>query len=167
VQIDLRNNSNVAWDVVSSKPVRQWEYLAGIDAGEYRRIEVILTPHGFIKTALAPGANPTLVPGGGPRRVVLNNVLGKYKVVGTLEDNYVRMVETWIPTPVVGDMRITHEYVEWRDFGGVKMWTEDHSHFVEAYQADNRQFRITGARFLQLPIAEVEHVELAELEAVA
>ena len=28
-------------------------------------------------------------------------------------------------------------------------------------------FRVTGARFLQLPIAEVEHVELAELEAVA
>jgi glutamate racemase len=28
-------------------------------------------------------------------------------------------------------------------------------------------FRETGARFLQLPIAEVEHVELAELEAVA
>jgi glutamate racemase len=28
-------------------------------------------------------------------------------------------------------------------------------------------FRATGARFLQLPIAEVEHIELAELEAVA
>ena len=28
-------------------------------------------------------------------------------------------------------------------------------------------FRATGARFLQLPIAEVEHVELAELQAVA
>jgi len=146
VQIDLRNNKNVAWDVVNNKPVRQWQYLYGIDTGEYRQLEVIITPHGFVKAALAPGANPILVPGGGPRRVVLNNVLGKYKVVGTLEDNLVAQVETWIPNPVVGDMRITHEYDEWKDFGGVKMWTEDHSHFVEAYQADNRQFRITSAR---------------------
>ena len=146
VQIDLRNSKNVAWDVVNNKPVRQWQYLFGIDAGEYRQLEIILTPHGFVKAALASGANPILVPGGGPRRVVLNNVLGKYKVIGTLEDNYVRMVETWIPNPVAGDLRITHEYVEWKDFGGVKMWTEDHSHFVEAYQADNRQFRITNAR---------------------
>jgi metal-dependent hydrolase (beta-lactamase superfamily II) len=146
VQVDLRNNKNVAWDVVNNKPLRQWQYLYGIDAGEYRQLEIILTPHGFVKAALAQGANPILVPGGGPRRVVLNNVLGKYKVIGTLEDNLVAMVETFIPNPVVGDMRINHEYDEWRDFGGVKMWTEDHSHFVEAYQADNRQFRITGAQ---------------------
>jgi len=146
VQIDLHNNKNVAWDVVNNKPVRQWQYLYGIDAGDYRQLEIVLTPHGFVKAALAPGANPILVPGPGPRRVVLNNVLGKYKVVGTLENNFVAQVETWIPNPVVGDMRITHEYDEWRDFGGVKMWTEDHSHFVEAYQADNRQFRIANAR---------------------
>ncbi len=146
VQIDLRSNKNTAWDVVNNKPVRQWQYLYGIDTGEYRQLEIILTPHGFVKAALAPGASPILVPGPGPRRVVLNNVLGKYKVIGTFEDNFVAQVETFIPNPVVGDLRITHEYDEWKDFGGVKMWTEDHSHFVEAYQADNRQFRITDAR---------------------
>jgi glutamate racemase len=32
---------------------------------------------------------------------------------------------------------------------------------------DPQQFRVTGARFLQLPIAEVEQVTLAELEAAA
>ena len=146
VQIDLRNNKNVAWDVVNNKPVRQWQYLFGIDAGEYRQLEIILTPHGFVKAALAQGANPVLVPPPGPRRVVLNNVLGKYKVIGTIEDNFVAQTETWIPNPVAGDLRITHEYDEWKDFGGVKMWTEDHSHFIEAYQADNRQFRIANAR---------------------
>ena len=145
VQIDSRNNRNVAWDVADG-PVRQWEYLSGIDAGDYRQLEIVLTPHGFIKAALAPGANPTLVPGGGPRRVVLNNVLGKYKVIGTVEDNLVRMVETSIPNPVVGDMRMTHEYVEWKDFGGVKMWTEDHSHMIDTNQNDNRQFRVSSAR---------------------
>ncbi|OFW51208.1 MAG: hypothetical protein A3G77_06225 [Acidobacteria bacterium RIFCSPLOWO2_12_FULL_68_19] len=145
-QLDLRNNGNIAWDVVNNKPVRQWQYLFGVDAAEYRQLEIVLTPHGFVKAALAPGANPTLVPGGGPRRVVLNNVLGKYKVVGTLEDGYVRMTETWIANPVVGDLRINHEYVEWKDFGGFKFWTEDHSHMVDTNQNDNRQFRVSSAR---------------------
>ena len=146
VQVDQRVNGKLAWDVTSNKPVRQFEYLFGIDAAEYRQIEIILTPHGFVKAALAPGANPVLVPGGGPRRVVLNNVLGKYKVVGTLEENFVRMAETWIPNPVAGDLRITHEYVEWKDFGGVKFWTEDHSHMIDTNQNDNRQFRVSSAR---------------------
>jgi hypothetical protein len=146
-QIDLRNAGNVAWDVNNNAPQRQWDFLFGIDAAEYRQLEIILTPHGFIKAALAQGANPMLVPGGGgARRVVLNNVLGKYKVVGTLEDNVVHLVETWIPNPVVGDMRVTHEYVRWRDFGGVKFYTQDHSHFVDATQQDNRQFHVLDAK---------------------
>ena len=32
---------------------------------------------------------------------------------------------------------------------------------------DTEIFRVTGARFLQLPIDEVEHVELADLEKAA
>ena len=67
-------------------------------------------------------------------------------MIGTLEDNYVRMVETSIPTPVVGDMRITHEYVEWKDFGGFRFWTEDHSHMIDTNQNDNRQLRVSSAR---------------------
>ena len=27
-------------------------------------------------------------------------------------------------------------------FGGVKMWTEDHSHMIDTNQNDNRQFRV-------------------------
>jgi hypothetical protein len=145
-QIDLRVANKTAWDVTNNQPQRQWDYLFGIDAAEYRQLEIVLTPHGFIKTALAQGANPMLVPGAGPRRVVLNNVLGKYKVIGTLEDNVVRRVETWIPNPVLGDMRMDHEYFRWRDFGGIKFYTQDHSHFVDATQQDNRQFQIMDAK---------------------
>src|SRR4029434_238126 len=54
--------------------------------------------------------------------------------------------ETWIPNPVVGDMRITHEYVEWKDFGGFKFWTEDHSHMTTTNENDTRQFRVSSAR---------------------
>ena len=145
-QIDLRVANKVAWDVTNNQPQRQFDYLFGIDAAEYRQLEIVLTPHGFIKTALAQGANPQLVPGAGPRRVVLNNVLGKYKVIGTLEDNVVRRVETWIPNPVLGDMRMDHEYFRWKDFGGIKFYTQDHSHFVDATQQDNRQFQIMDAK---------------------
>ena len=77
---------------------------------------------------------------------MLNNVLGKYKVIGTLQQNLVSFVETWIPVPVVGDMRITHEYTRWKDFGGFKFYTDDHSHFFHVQEEDNRQYRILDAK---------------------
>ena len=103
-------NGRIAWDVNETTNARSWEYLAGIDTAEFRQLEIILTPHGFVKAALAPGANPAIVPGGtGDTRVQLNNVLGKYKVNAYISQNVVHMVETWIPNPIVGDMRkITH-----------------------------------------------------------
>jgi len=147
-QFDQRVNGRVAWDVNGGTPARQWSYLAGIDAAEYRQLEIILTPHGFVKAALAPGASPVLVPGGrgGVTQVMLPNVLGKYKVMATLEQNLVHLVQTWIPVPVVGDMRITHEYTRWRDFGGVKFYTDDHSHYFDVQDNDNRQYRILDAK---------------------
>ena len=141
-------NGQIAWDVNGNDSVRQWEYLSGIDTTEYRQLEIVLTPHGFVKAALAPGASPVLVPGGrgGTTQVVLNNVLGRYKVIATLNQNLVNMVQTWIPNPVVGDMRITHEYTRWRDFGGIKFYTDDHSHFFHVQEEDNRQYRIVDAK---------------------
>ena len=148
-QITQLVNGGIAWDVNGANNVRQWEYLSGIDTAEFRQLEIMLTPHGFVKTALAPGANPAIVPGGrgGATRVMLNNVLGKYTVIANLNQNVVHMVETWIPNPVVGDMRMTHEYTRWRDFpGGIKFYTDDHSHYFHVQEEDNRQYRILDVR---------------------
>ena len=42
-------------------------------------------------------------------------------------------------------MRMTHEYVEWKDFGGFKFWTEDQSHMIDTNQNDKRQRRVSSA----------------------
>jgi hypothetical protein len=36
-------------------------YLDGISVADQRQLDIILTPQGFVKAALAAGANPTAV----------------------------------------------------------------------------------------------------------
>ena len=109
------------------------------NAAEVRQLDIILTPHGFLKAALAPGANPTAytrtsqLPGGGAagRRVTVVSftALGKYKVSGAITDqNVVEYVQTWIANPVLGDMLYEQRYTQYRDFGGVKFPGDIHTH---------------------------------------
>lgn len=65
-------------------------------------------------------------------------VLRKYKVVGTIQQNLVTDVESWIPNPVAGDMRITQSYRRWKDFGGIKFYTDVHAH---AYAGEHTDFQ--------------------------
>ncbi len=143
-QMNLVVNGEYAWNVQGNMPVRQWSYLNGIDAAEYRRLEIAMDPHGFIKTALAPGANPVFY-AGRPNQVQIT-VAGKYKVIGTVRENLLTDTQSWIPIPVVGDMRITHSYTRWKDFRGVKFYTDNHSHFFAGGEHDNLQYRILDVR---------------------
>jgi glyoxylase-like metal-dependent hydrolase (beta-lactamase superfamily II) len=106
-------------------------------AAEVRQLEIWLTPHGFLKAALAPGANPTAhtrmsqIPGqpAGRVTVVSFTALGKYKVSGAINDqNLVEFVQTWIANPVLGDMLYEIRYTQYRDFGGVKFPGDIHTH---------------------------------------
>ena len=101
------------------------------DQAELRRLEIYLTPHGFLKGATAPGANPTFVTRneyGGRVTVVSYMVGGKYRVNGTINaDNLVQRVQTFVPNPVVGDLYEEYVYTEYRDVGGVMM-PRFHSH---------------------------------------
>ena len=153
-QITQLVNGRIAWDVTGANNARMWDYLYGMDTAEFRQLEIILTPHGFLKAALASGANPVIVPGGRDTRVQLTNVLGKYKVNAYIGQNLVHMVETWISNPIVGDMRMTHEYTRWKDFpGGIKFYTDDHSHYFHVQEEDNRQYRILDVRANVAPAA--------------
>ena len=125
-----------AWNIqgTSTTPARA--------AAEQRQLDIWLTPHGFLKAAMAPGANPTLITRyesgalGGLSSTVLRKVnivsfvaLGKYRVNGTITDqNLVERVQTWVPNPVRGDMNYETEYSGWQDFGGVKFPTGWHHH---------------------------------------
>ena len=93
-------------------------------AAELRRLEIFLTPWGFLKGAMAPGANPTMVTRneyGGRVAVVSFVAFGKYRVNGTINtQNLVQRVQTWIPNPVVGDLYYENVYTNYRDVGGVQ-----------------------------------------------
>lgn len=99
-------------------------------AAEVRQLDIIMTPHGFLKAALA--GNPTAISrmqGNRKTTVVSFTALGKYKVNGTINDqNQVELVQTWIPTPVLGDTLYETRYTEYKDFAGVKFPTVLHSH---------------------------------------
>src|SRR5688572_25229641 len=105
-------SGSTAWNLVDGKPVPQpGQYLAGIPVGEFRQLDILLTPHGFLRAAMT-AKNPTAVsltlgsPTGavtpnGKQTLVSFTVMGKYKVVGTFDDqNLLALVHTWVPNPV-------------------------------------------------------------------
>ena len=129
-QQDLIVSGNYAWNMqgTTANPA--------LAAAELRQLDILLTPHGFLKAAL--GANPTAyttmsqMPGQAGRRVTVISftALGKYKVNGAINDqNLVEHVETWVPTPVLGDTLYETRYSAYKDFGGVKFPTDLHSHY--------------------------------------
>jgi len=148
VQMRLLVNGAFAWNIQGegAPAVRQFEYLGGADAGELRQLEIILTPHGFVKAALAQGANPELVRG----NIVTFRALGKYTVTGTIgPDHLVTVVRTWVPSPVVGDMLVESRYTEYQTYGRVKFPRYIHSHQGDLWVLgsgghDSHQYRITS-----------------------
>ena len=94
-------------------------------AAELRRLEILLTPWGFIKGAMAPGANPTLVTRneyGGRSTVISFVAFGKYRINGSINpEGLIERVQTWVPNPVVGDMYYENVYTNYREVGGVQI----------------------------------------------
>lgn len=92
---------------------------------ELRRLEILLTPWGFIKGAMAPEAEPSMITRneyGGRSTVVSFVAFGKYRVNGTINpDGLLERVQTWVPNPVVGDMYYENVYTNYREVGGVQI----------------------------------------------
>jgi len=83
-----------------------------------RQLQIWLTPHGFLKGALA---NKATVKKSGKATIVTFTALGKYRVVGTISaDNLVEKVEARLDNAVLGDMIVEATYSDYRDFGGFK-----------------------------------------------
>ena len=106
-------------------------------AAAQRQLELWLTPHGFVKAAMA-AANPVMLVryeggegGGAKRRVTVISItaLEKYRVNATINaENVIERVQTWIPNPVIGDMYYETVYSNYRDFAGVKFPARFHHH---------------------------------------
>jgi glyoxylase-like metal-dependent hydrolase (beta-lactamase superfamily II) len=136
-------NGNSAWhlDGPGSNPVP-----ASPEDAERWQLDLWMNPHGFLKAARMPGANPVAVwrwelgemgrdgPTTVPEKVTVVSIqmLGKYRVDATInKENMLQRIHTWVPHPVLGDMNYEHEFTNasYVDIGGgVKFPTVWHHH---------------------------------------
>jgi len=139
-------NGDYAWDVRDDMPVPVTRpYLDGVPYADLRQLEVVLTPHGFLKAALAAtnataitlpivGASDFGLSQFGRKVTIVSFTMGKYKVNGTINDqNLVELVDTWFPNPIYGDMDYEMRYTQYKDFDGVKF-----PGLVHVHQGDPR-----------------------------
>ena len=107
--------------------------VAAPSMAELWQLDIWMTPHGFVKAARMPGAEPTAIwrwelgesgrdgattAGIQKVTVVSATVLGRYRVNATIrEGNFVQRTQTRVPHPVLGDMNYEHEYSDWKQLG--------------------------------------------------
>lgn len=140
-------NGEHAWahDGSGSAPIA-----ARPEDAERWQLDLWLNPHGFLKAARLPGANPratwrwelgemgrdgnTTIPE--KVNVVSITVLGKYQVDATINSQHmIQRIHTNVPDPVFGDMNYEHENTntayggKWLDLGnGVRFPVTWHHH---------------------------------------
>ena len=113
---------------------------------ELWQLDLWINPHGFLKAARLPGANPVAAwrwelgemgrdgPTVAPERVAIVSItaLGKYRVDATINsENLLQRIHTWVPDPVLGDFNYEHEFTDdsYVDLGdGIRFPTGWHSH---------------------------------------
>ena len=134
-------SGNYAWDMRSGKPVPLTGlYLDGVPYSDLRQLELAITPHGFLKAALAAkdatairlpiiGASDFGLSQNGRKVTIVSFTMGKYRINGTINDrNLVELTDTWFPNPVYGDMDYEMRYTNYKDFDGVEFPTLLHVH---------------------------------------
>ena len=116
------------------------------DLAEIYQLDMSLNPHGFLRAARRPGANPRATwrwelgemgrdgPEVRPERVTIVSITvnGKFRVDATInKENLLQRIHTWVDDPVLGDMNYEHEFTNasYVDLGnGIRFPTEWHSH---------------------------------------
>src|SRR4029077_4700727 len=134
-------SGNYAWDMQGDKPVPFTSlYLDGVSYTDLRQLDLAITPHGFLKTAMAAkdataitlpivGSSDAGLSQYGRKVTVVSFTIGKYRVNGTINDqNLVELTDTWFPNPVYGDMDYEMRYTKYRNFDGVQFPTLLHVH---------------------------------------
>jgi glyoxylase-like metal-dependent hydrolase (beta-lactamase superfamily II) len=134
-------SGSYAWDMQGDRPVPLTSlYLDGVSYADLRQLEVVITPHGFLKAALAAqdatgialpivGASDAGLSQFGRKVTIISFPLGKYRINGTINDqNLVELTDTWFPNPVYGDMDYEMRYTKYKNFGGVQFPTLVHVH---------------------------------------
>jgi glyoxylase-like metal-dependent hydrolase (beta-lactamase superfamily II) len=98
--------------------------VAGESSG-WNGAAVALTPHGFVRAAVA--ANPTISSrrvGGRDVTIVAFTARNRYRVEGHINaQRLVERIDTWTANPILGDMLIETTFGEYREFGGARFPT--------------------------------------------
>jgi len=149
---------NYAWNLNA-----QGQPQAQNGEAEARQFMIWITPHGFIKAALAdPNATETdreFVGAGRNLHVVGFTTMGKYRATGEFNNqNMLERVVAWIPNPVMGDMQVEIRYTDWKDIGnGIKAPFHIHMH-----QGDHPLVR--GMNYMDVQASDVKaNIEIASL----
>ena len=134
-------SGNYAWDMQGDKPVPLTSlYLDGVSYADLRQLDLAITPHGFLKAALAAkdataitlpivGASDAGLSAYGRKVTIVSFTIGKYRINGTINDrNLVELTDTWFPNPVYGDMDFEMRYTKYKNFDGVQFPTMLHVH---------------------------------------
>ena len=134
-------SGSYAWDMQGDKPVPLTGlYLDGVSYTDLRQLELAITPHGFLKAALAAkdataitlpivGSSDAGLSQNGRRVTIVSFMLGRYRVNGTINDqNLVELTDTWFPNPVYGDMDYEMRFTKYKNFDGVEFPTLVHVH---------------------------------------
>lgn len=91
-------------------------------AVDARQLQLLLSPHGFVKAATA--ASPTVASrtvDGRRLTVVSFTWKGKYTVNGYVNgQNLLERVETWMPDPLLGDMLVVNSFSDYREVSGIR-----------------------------------------------
>jgi glyoxylase-like metal-dependent hydrolase (beta-lactamase superfamily II) len=163
----LVNSGNFAWNVNADNSV-----VAQPAQAEQRLMEIILTPHGFIKAALeAKDASAvTLMMNGndlgrnagpGGRKVTyvaFSTMNGKYRVGGSIDDqNLVERTFTWLGNPIMGDLFWQYDFTAYRDMAGIKFPGVLHAHWGDIRAEPHHGIEIQVSNItLNTPVADKE-----------
>src|SRR6202165_3099320 len=134
-------SGNYAWDMQGDKPLPLTSlYLDGVSYTDLRQLDLAITPHGFLKAALAAkdataitlpivGLSDAGLSQNGRKVTIVSFTIGKHRVNGTINDqNLVELTDTWFPNPVYGDMDYEMRYTKYKNFDGVQFPTLLHVH---------------------------------------
>jgi len=123
-QIWLMSGS-YAWDMAgtSATPAApERDFRSAVDG---RLTQIWATPQGFIRAAMANSATTrTETIRGLKKTLIAFTAPNKMKFEGVVGDqNLVERIETWYPSPVLGDTKFEADFNDYKDFGGVKFPT--------------------------------------------
>lgn len=122
--LDIVLNGDYVWlQEGGGGPLQREGYMDGVPHAELRKLDILLMPHGFVKAALARGANPTMMTTGTrghQLRYVSLMALGKYRVTATInEQQEIENLQTHVANPMFGDMLYENSFGPYEQFGSV------------------------------------------------